>query len=167
MKDLLSREYYCCKMHTPLMETSLPTFCRHPILIISPFLQEILILRSMIFENLLFPKKSGSSNYVVPDVFNYYSIMVSMNYFGQVVLEILENDQLKSNFENSEIEVLSPFLVISLRNKTNLVKSCIFLKFIIYISREPVLLESQRDYFEILSLIRTFFYGRTGLPCHF
>ena len=43
---------------------------------------------------------------------NYYSIMGSMNYFGQVVLEILENDLLKSYFGNSEIEILSAFLEI-------------------------------------------------------
>ena len=32
---------------------------------------------------------------------------VSMNYLGQLALEALENTQLKSNFENSEIEILS------------------------------------------------------------
>ena len=36
-----------------------------------------------------------------------------MNYFGQVILETLENNQLKSYFGNSEIEILSPFLEIS------------------------------------------------------
>ena len=36
-----------------------------------------------------------------------------MNYFGQVILEILENNQLKSYFENSEIAILSSFLKIS------------------------------------------------------
>ena len=40
-------------------------------------------------------------------------IMRSMNYFGQVILEILENNQLKSYFGNSEIAILSPFLEIS------------------------------------------------------
>ena len=40
-------------------------------------------------------------------------IMRSMNYFGQVILEILENNQLKSYFGNSEIVILSPFLEIS------------------------------------------------------
>ena len=32
-----------------------------------------------------------------------------MNYFGQVILEILENNQLKSYFGNSEITILSSF----------------------------------------------------------
>ena len=32
-----------------------------------------------------------------------------MNYFGQVVYEILENKLLKSYFGNLEIEILSPF----------------------------------------------------------
>ena len=45
-------------------------------------------------------------------VFNYYSIMGSMNYLGQVFLEILENNELKSYFGNSEIEILSSFLEI-------------------------------------------------------
>ena len=36
-----------------------------------------------------------------------------MNYFGQVILEILENNQLKSYFGNSEIVILSSFLEIS------------------------------------------------------
>ena len=41
-------------------------------------------------------------------------IMRSMNYFGQVILEILENNQLKSYFgDSSEITILSPFLEIS------------------------------------------------------
>ena len=40
-------------------------------------------------------------------------IMRSMNYFGQVILEILENNQLRSYFGNSEIVILSPFLEIS------------------------------------------------------
>ena len=39
--------------------------------------------------------------------FNYYPIMGSMNYFGQVVLEILGNNWLKSYFGNLEIEILS------------------------------------------------------------
>ena len=43
--------------------------------------------------------------------FNLYSMMRSMNYFGQVVFEILQkNNQLKSYFGNSEIEILSDFL---------------------------------------------------------
>ena len=36
-----------------------------------------------------------------------------MNYFGQVILEILENNQLKSYIGNSEIATLSPFREIS------------------------------------------------------
>ena len=36
-----------------------------------------------------------------------------MNYFAQVILEILEYIYLKSYFENLEIEILSPFLQIS------------------------------------------------------
>ena len=36
-----------------------------------------------------------------------------MNYFDQVILEILENNQLKNYFGNSEIAILSPFLEIS------------------------------------------------------
>ena len=40
-------------------------------------------------------------------------IMRSMNYFDQVILEILENNQLKNYFGNSEIAILSPFLEIS------------------------------------------------------
>ena len=36
-----------------------------------------------------------------------------MNYFGQEILEILENNQLKTYFGNSEIAILFPFLEIS------------------------------------------------------
>ena len=36
-----------------------------------------------------------------------------MNYFGQVILEILEKKQLKSYLWNSEIAILSSFLEIS------------------------------------------------------
>ena len=36
-----------------------------------------------------------------------------MNYFGQVILEILENNQLKRYFGNSETAILSSFLEIS------------------------------------------------------
>ena len=36
-----------------------------------------------------------------------------MNYFGQVVYEILENNWLKSYFGNLEMEILSPFLEYS------------------------------------------------------
>ena len=39
--------------------------------------------------------------------------MGSMNFFGQVVLEIFENNLLKSYFGNSEIEILSAFPEIS------------------------------------------------------
>ena len=45
--------------------------------------------------------------------FNYYSIMGSTNYYGQVILEILENNLLKSYFGNLEFEILSPLLEIS------------------------------------------------------
>ena len=45
--------------------------------------------------------------------FNYYSIMESMSYFGEVVHEILENNQMKSYFGVLEIEFLSPFLEVS------------------------------------------------------
>ena len=44
---------------------------------------------------------------------NYHSIMGSTNYFGQVILEILENNLLKSYFGNLEFEILSPLLEIS------------------------------------------------------
>ena len=43
-----------------------------------------------------------------------------MNYFGRVVLEILENNLLKSYFGNSEIEILFPFLEICSRRKLSL-----------------------------------------------
>ena len=59
--------------------------------------------------------------------FNYYSIMRSMNYFGQVFLEIWENNQLKSYFGNSEIEILNPFLEISEHRKLTL-QNVVFLK---------------------------------------
>ena len=36
-----------------------------------------------------------------------------MNYFGQVILEILENNQLTSYFGHSEIAILSTYLEIS------------------------------------------------------
>ena len=36
-----------------------------------------------------------------------------MDYFGLVILEILENNQLKSYFGGSEKAILSPFLEIS------------------------------------------------------
>ena len=36
-----------------------------------------------------------------------------MNYFSQVVLEILENNLLKSYFGNLEKEIMSPFLEMS------------------------------------------------------
>ena len=45
--------------------------------------------------------------------FKHYSIMGSMNYFGQIFLEMLENNKMKSYFGNSEIDFLSPFLEIS------------------------------------------------------
>ena len=50
-----------------------------------------------------------------------------MNYFGQVVLEILENDLLKSYFGNSEIEILSAFLEIYKQRKLTL-QNRVFLK---------------------------------------
>ena len=46
---------------------------------------------------------------------NYYSIMGSMNYFGQVVLEIVENNLLESYFRNLE---MSAFLEIYERRKS-------------------------------------------------
>ena len=36
-----------------------------------------------------------------------------MNYFGHVVHEILQNNYLKTNFENSEFRYLSPLFEIS------------------------------------------------------
>ena len=57
-----------------------------------------------------------------------------MNYFGQMILEILENNQLKSYFGNSEITILSPFLEISERRKLTLQNHV--LNFQIHISRE-------------------------------
>ena len=45
--------------------------------------------------------------------FNYYYIMGSINYFGLVILEILENNWLKSYFVNLEIEILSKSFEIS------------------------------------------------------
>ena len=45
--------------------------------------------------------------------FNYYFIMGSMTYFGQVLLEIFENKLLKIYFGNSEMEILPLFLEIS------------------------------------------------------
>ena len=41
----------------------------------------------------------------------------STNYFCQVVREIFENKQLESNFEISEVEILSKFLENSRRRK--------------------------------------------------
>ena len=51
-----------------------------------------------------------------------------MNYFGQVVLEILENDLLKSYFGNSEIEILSAFLEIYYQRKLTLQNRVFFKK---------------------------------------
>ena len=39
--------------------------------------------------------------------FNYYSKNEVSELFGQVILQILENNHLKSYFENSEIAILS------------------------------------------------------------
>ena len=58
---------------------------------------------------------------------NYYSIMESMNNFGQVVLEILENNLLKSFWKLRNRD----FILISwnfLREEINLAKSCFFKK---------------------------------------
>ena len=43
-----------------------------------------------------------------------------MNYFGQVVSEILENNKFKSYFGNLETEILSIFLDISQRRKLSM-----------------------------------------------
>ena len=62
-----------------------------------------------------------------------------MNYFDQVVLEIWENNQLKSSFRNPEIEILS-------RNYS-------FTNFKMHILREPVILEQQMSLFGKKSFI--------------
>ena len=51
---------------------------------------------------------------------NHYSIMESVKYFRQVVLKRLENNELKSNFENSEMKILFLFLKISERRNLTL-----------------------------------------------
>ena len=56
---------------------------------------------------------------------------------------ILENNKLKSNFENSEI--LSPFFEIYLTKLT--LQSHAFLNFRMHIFREPVILERQMSSF--------------------
>ena len=62
-----------------------------------------------------------------------------MNYFDQVVLEIWENNQLKSSFRNPEIEILSP--------------NYSFTNFKMHIPREPVILEQQMSLFGKKSFI--------------
>ena len=47
-----------------------------------------------------------------------------MDYFGQVILEILENNQIKSYFANSEIVIFSSISWNFLKEKINLAKSC-------------------------------------------
>ena len=79
------------------------------------------------------------------------SIIRSMNYFGQVILEILENNQLKSYFGNSEISILSPFFEISKRRKLTLQTHV--LNFKMNISREPLTLEQQMSSFDKNSFI--------------
>ena len=59
--------------------------------------------------------------------------MRSINYFGQVVLEILENNELKSYFRYSKLEFLSPFLEISEKRKLTL-QNHAFFNFKMYIS---------------------------------
>ena len=61
-----------------------------------------------------------------------------MNYYGQVIQEILENNQLKSYFGNSQIVIFSPSLEISQKRKLTLQNHV--LKFKMDISREPQIL---------------------------
>ena len=69
--------------------------------------------------------------------------MGSMNYFGQVVQEILQNNYLKSNFENSKIRDFAPTFWNFIGAKFSKKTPC-FLNFkcIMHISREPLMLES-------------------------
>ena len=83
--------------------------------------------------------------------FNYYSIMGSINYFGQVALGILENNQLKSYSGNSEIETLSTFLEISQQRKLTLQNHVFFKKknFKIYIYQQRA---ATNVYCEVLNM---------------
>ena len=59
------------------------------------------------------------SNFVILTygVLNFLSRMGSINCFGQVVQEILLNNYLKSNFENSEIRDFVPTFLNFIRGK--------------------------------------------------
>ena len=52
-------------------------------------------------------------------VLNFLSRMGSFNYFGQAVQEILLNNYLKSNFENSEIRDFVPTFCNFIRGKSS------------------------------------------------
>ena len=74
-----------------------------------------------------------------------------MNNFGQVILEILEKNQLKSYFGNWEIAILFPFLEISWRRKLTLQNHV--LNFKMHISRETLILEKTMSSFDKKSFI--------------
>ena len=71
------------------------------------------------------------SNFIILTygVLNFLSRMGSINSFGQAVQEILLNNYLKSNFENSKIRDFVPTFCNFIRGKISLKKSPLFLNF--------------------------------------
>ena len=61
--------------------------------------------------------------------------MGPMNYLGQVVQEILQNNYLKTNFENSEIRDFVPHFLKFHRGEIFLQKCPVFLTLNVHISR--------------------------------
>ena len=78
--------------------------------------------------------------------------MGSINSFGQAVQEILLNNYLKSNFENSEIRDFVPTFCNFIRGKSSW-KNHLF--FELYDKKNRLWLKDKWAHFEILSL-RTF-----------
>ena len=64
--------------------------------------------------------------YLTYGVLIFLSRMGSINSFGQAVREVLQNNYLKSNFENSEIRDFVPTFWNFIRGKSSLKKSCLF-----------------------------------------
>ena len=67
--------------------------------------------------------------------------MGSMNYFGQVVQEILQNNYLKTNFKNSKIRDFVPTFWNFIGAKFSL-KNALFSELWMHISQELFMLES-------------------------
>ena len=66
--------------------------------------------------------------------------MGSINFFGEAVQEVLLNNYLKSNFENSEIRDFVPTFCNFIRGKSSL-KNHLFFKLYMQTSQEPLIIE--------------------------